>query len=253
MGNPCKLITPTQPGKSLYKINPIRLSKEIDKECGALKSVKKIGKSLAVVCYNSKRAQRLKNMTTLCGVDVGVAPETPQTKGVIVGVDLDITEDELLDELSDQITQAKRITRRSGGDVTPTKAVVLWFATNNLPPTINIGYELKKVLAYRPPVARCYNCQRFGHSALRCNAKIRCSRCSLNHKWEQCPNKKETPKCANCGGITVPRIWVVVNTKRQRIFRQSLTNKSLATRKHPKNILKTTKMQCLIPSPNRNL
>ena len=199
--NPFKfIITPTQPGKSLYKINPIRLSKEIDKECGALKSVKKIGKSLAAVCYNSKQAQRLNNMTTLCGVDVGVAPETPQTKGVIVGVDLDITEDDLLDELSDQVTQVKRITRRSGGEVTPTKAVVLWFDTSNLPTTINIGYEIKKVMAYRPPVSRCYNCQRYGHSAHRCNAKIRCPRCSQGHKWEDCPNKKETPKCANCGG-----------------------------------------------------
>ena len=37
------------------------------------------------VCYNTKQAQKLQNMNVLCGVDVSVAQETPQIKGVIAG------------------------------------------------------------------------------------------------------------------------------------------------------------------------
>ena len=199
--NPLRfIIRPILSGKSLTKISPIRISKEINEACGPLKSMSKSGTSLAAVCFNSKQAKQLQCLDVLCGVNVKVTESIPQTKGVITGIDLEITDDELIEELGVQVTQIKRITRRVGGEVSPTTAVILWFKSNKLPFQVNIGYEIKRVSEYRPPVARCFNCQRFGHSALRCNSKTKCPRCSLNHKWEQCPNKKETPKCANCGG-----------------------------------------------------
>ena len=72
------------------------------------------------VCYNTKQAQKLQNMNVLCGVDVSVAQlRDPTNKGCDCGVELEIPNEELLEELSDQVKQVKRITCRSGGNVTP--------------------------------------------------------------------------------------------------------------------------------------
>ena len=54
----------------------------------------------------------------------------------------------------------------------------------------------------RPRAIRCYNCQKFGHSAKLCNNKQRCAKCSDHgHNSEACP--KTEVKCANCDGCHV--------------------------------------------------
>ena len=48
---------------------------------------------------------------------------------------------------------------------------------------------------------RCFKCNRFGHVALKCKNKERCSRCGGDHAWKTCVN---TQKCVNCGGDHSP-------------------------------------------------
>ena len=84
------------------------------------------------------------------------------------------------------------MTKKIDGKIQPIGEVILDFKSNKLPVHIYLGYQNTTT-----PVQRCFNCQRYGHSAGRCNAKLRCSRCWQNHKWEDCPNRA-TPKCANC-------------------------------------------------------
>ena len=193
-------IAPIQASKNLSKINPLKISKELNRLCGVLKYMKKVGRSLVAACHNSRQAQQLREVTRLCDIDVKVTEGSPldTARGVIMGVELDITEPELLEELSDIVSKVKRMTKKIDGKIQPIGAVILDFK-NKLPAHIFLGYEKKKVSEYHPPVQRCFNCQRYGHSAGRCNAKPRCARCGQNHKWEDCPNRA-TPKCANCGG-----------------------------------------------------
>lgn len=50
---------------------------------------------------------------------------------------------------------------------------------------------------------RCYNCNEFGHTRLRCSLLTICTFCAENHKTEQCTkdrNNASMRKCNNCGG-----------------------------------------------------
>ena len=49
----------------------------------------------------------------------------------------------------------------------------------------------------RPPL-RCYECQKFGHSAGACRGKQRCMKCGEEHDIKEC--MEGAPKCSNCGG-----------------------------------------------------
>lgn len=50
---------------------------------------------------------------------------------------------------------------------------------------------------YIPKPMRCYNCQRFCHTAKSCKFRRRCARCGEEHEYGQWSH--EQPKC-NCGG-----------------------------------------------------
>jgi len=46
---------------------------------------------------------------------------------------------------------------------------------------------------------RCFNCQRFGHTANNCKRQKRCARCGGDHDNGQC-GSGISPKCCKCGG-----------------------------------------------------
>ncbi|KAG5684920.1 hypothetical protein PVAND_014128 [Polypedilum vanderplanki] len=50
---------------------------------------------------------------------------------------------------------------------------------------------------------QCFNCQRFGHSAMNCGYQNKCVKCTEDHKPGECArikNEEGKPKCVNCGG-----------------------------------------------------
>jgi len=71
---------------------------------------------------------------------------------------------------------------------------------------------------------QCYNCQRFGHTAAKCNDKPKCKNCAGEHDSRTC--KADFHKCANCKGphkATRPRACktkdrVVMNSLRRTDF-----------------------------------
>ena len=194
-----KLLTPVA-GNSFINVNALKLAKAINKEIGPAKGIKRKGKCIVIECYNTKQASTVNNLTSLCGVEVTVSDDAGDNllRGVITGIDLDITEQELIDAIPNAI-RAKRLTKRTDGKLISLRAVLVHFKSKNLPEYVILGYEQKKVSAYRPRVVRCFKCQRYGHAAENCKSKERCPRCGEEHKWANCPNK-ENPKCANCGG-----------------------------------------------------
>jgi len=91
---------------------------------------------------------------------------------------------------------------RVDGVLNPTTSVVLSFPIDfAIPVFINIGYLAFKPRLYIPRPLRCHRCQLFGHGVVNCKkASDLCPRCAEQHDYEYCPNKKEIPKCSNCGG-----------------------------------------------------
>lgn len=76
--------------------------------------------------------------------------------------------------------------------------VVLEFEEEMLPKNVTLGFLSSSVREYVPKPMRCYNCQRFGHTANACKGRRRCARCGEDHEYGHCNH--EQPKCCNCGG-----------------------------------------------------
>ena len=196
------LITPIEKSKSLRNVNPIIIQKEINTNVVTVKSVTKQGRAIIAVCFNEKQASKLLDLTQFSTFDVKTESYTPfeGSKGVIKGVDVDISDRDLQNALDHfGVMSIKRINTRRNGSLVPTTTVILNFRTKKIPTEVFLGYEKKKVVEYIPKVNRCFKCQRFGHSSYMCNSTVRCPTCGERHGWDHCPNK-ENPHCTNCGG-----------------------------------------------------
>ena len=67
-----------------------------------------------------------------------------------------------------------------------------------MPREIILGHSYYKVRPYVGMPLQCYRCQRIGHTARGCRAKIRCMVGSEEHVKEVC--KATVERCANCRG-----------------------------------------------------
>ena len=126
--------------------------------------------------------------------------KSPETKGVISDVPLDLSDDEIKQSLVGQhVCFVKRLPYRSGKDVGPSRSVLVCFNSTILPAVVNIGYLRFRPRPFVPPPRRCFNCCRYGHQAKQCRSAIRCTKCGGRHKYEECLTNN--PKCVNCGGM----------------------------------------------------
>ncbi|XP_045761309.1 uncharacterized protein LOC123864730 [Maniola jurtina] len=127
--------------------------------------------------------------------------EMTHTYGVIKDIDLEYTDEEILESLSCniQILGIKSLKRRnrSDGKWEICEKMRICFKGSSLPPHVKIFDTIAEVSPYMYPVTQCSRCWRFGHSTKICPSyKIVCPKCGDNH-----PNcTKTTFKCNNCGG-----------------------------------------------------
>ncbi|XP_013883765.1 uncharacterized protein LOC106532290, partial [Austrofundulus limnaeus] len=180
------------------QFHPIKLTKAIEKEIGRIKLAGLMNnKKILIHAENRQQQEKIVKMTTLVGETIkAYIPGTlAKLKGVISGVPLDITIDEIK---GGKITEATRIKNKRDGTLKDTMSVILQFE-NVMPESIQIGYVNFKVRTYIPNPLRCFICQRMGHVAKECKGKIRCARCSGPHEYGKC-EKDSKVKCCNCGG-----------------------------------------------------
>lgn len=127
--------------------------------------------------------------------------ETIQSYGVVKYIDLDLSEEEIVEGLESdiQIIGVKRLKRRSSLDSRwePSEAVRICFMGSSLPSYIHIFNTRAEVTPYKYPVTQCARCWRFGHVMKLCPSnKVICPKCSRNH-----PNCDTVEyKCNNCSG-----------------------------------------------------
>ena len=200
--------------KNLKNISPLTIAKSIQKVCGSdpVQAVKQISSGILIVCKHIKQYRLLQQIETIGNIPVKVVERQPGVRGIIFGVPLDMSEDEMREELKGQnVIGVVRMTKKGKlnegivdterGDLnrTPMKSVILTFKGLNLPTNVRLCYQAFQVKQYIPQAIRCYKCQRFGHSIQQCRHKERCVRCGEEHNFDSC-SQKETPKCVNCGG-----------------------------------------------------
>ena len=56
----------------------------------------------------------------------------------------------------------------------------------NIPRKVFLGFMSYPVRVCVPKPLRCFNCQRFGHTAKNCKEQRRCARCGGDHEYGKC-------------------------------------------------------------------
>lgn len=127
--------------------------------------------------------------------------DTSISYGIVRGVDLDISEEEMLEVLKSDcnILSVKRLKRiNSEGKWVDSETVTVCFQNDTLPQYVR-AYECRfEVEKYIFPVTQCFGCWKFGHTIKFCPVKkILCPKCgSVNHA-----NCDKEFKCLNCKGL----------------------------------------------------
>lgn len=120
-------------------------------------------------------------------------------KGVIWGVPIGLTMEEVKTNLKGgNLKRARRLQVTRDGARKDSEYILLDFEEEVLPRKVTVGYLSYNVCEYVPRPVRCYNCQRFGHTAKVCKGRRRCAKCGEDHEYADCVQKQA--KCCNCGG-----------------------------------------------------
>src|SRR6218665_3210278 len=188
----------------------------IIKVFGLVERIQVAGESLRIFCrteaqkaafLNSKTLETLGNVIHIvCTLPFCRTEERMKTqlgnKAVISGLDILMTEDEILTELQEaRVSKVIRISKRQNGVKTLTTSVILFFDSGDIPDRVHVGWRSFKIKEYRANPVRCYTCSRFGHKSASCHAKKPCcARCSEAHDVKECKAGEPSFKCANCHG-----------------------------------------------------
>lgn len=178
--------------------------------------------------------------------------------GIIKNMDLDLSDEELLDNLrSDvEIMSIKRLNRRHEGKWVVSESVKLMFKGSSLPPYVYILGLRIRVEPYIYPVTQCSNCWRYGHTAKFCPSnKIICPKCTGNH-----PNCEVTFfKCVNCSGNHMALNKICPVYKKERRIRDLMSEyncsyqKALTIYVPPSPVLSTKSYDDLIDMQHKHI
>jgi len=131
---------------------------------------------------------------------VAIETKIKLTTGVIYGVPMDMSDDEIKTCFSDyNVTFASRFFKTINGDKIATSAVKLCFDRQSLPSSVNIDFRSFPVSRYVPPPLRCFHCQKLNHHSSACRNQLRCARCGDHHETADCKIERSSYKCINCG------------------------------------------------------
>ncbi|XP_063634840.1 uncharacterized protein LOC134805473 [Cydia splendana] len=128
--------------------------------------------------------------------------EVEMSYGIIRGVDLELTDSDILRDISSpsnvKIVSAKRLQKRGEGNKwVPSEVAKVIFSGSQLPAYVNIDNLRVKVEPFIFPATQCSKCWKFGHTKARCSSRnVICPKCSGQH--ENC--EIEIFQCVNCKG-----------------------------------------------------
>lgn len=154
---------------------------------------------IAVDVRNGQAAQTLLNTTELCTVPVrAYSPlSRPTAYGVIKGVAVEVTDDEIAQHLRTEDISSKVVhVRRLGGSST----VKIAFSSSKLPSYVLLGHVRHVVSPFKERPLQCHNCNGFGHKKVACQRPKACSRCGEHHDTLNAECQSATVKCINCQG-----------------------------------------------------
>ena len=169
-------------------------------------------RKMVIFVKNEVAAEKILKQSQMCGLAIEAKRRGETVRGIIKGIPLDVSEDDVLDSLDSPITiiGAKRQKRfnRETRKMEDSLAILITFENNFLPPVVWMGGRRRIVHEYKRQLLQCHKCQRYGHVKKYCPAKEEiCLRCAGKHASGLCQmknnnlqNKTSLYKCINCNG-----------------------------------------------------
>lgn len=116
-------------------------------------------------------------------------------KGVITGIPLDMSIEEVKEELADNgdILDIYRMNRFRDGKKEPSDRMCISFRSQFLPKSIKLCYIRSRILPYISKVVYCQKCLRFNHKKENCKGKNICQNCSKRN----CKSIEDESICLN--------------------------------------------------------
>jgi len=187
--------------QSEQQTHPVKLSKAIEKEIGVVKAVACLNNGrIMIKCKDEKQKQKILKMKTLAGGKISCTEIGNGIRGVISGVPLNVSMDDIKANLSGgTVISTRRLQMWKDNKKCESMSVMILFEGSNLPTRVKIGFVSFLVREFIPPPLRCFNCQRMGHTANFCKGRMRCAKCGGEHEYDKC-EEGVVIKCCNCGG-----------------------------------------------------
>ncbi|CAH1110656.1 unnamed protein product [Psylliodes chrysocephalus] len=225
--------------------NPFLIQKFIYGKVGELENLKKIKDGLLIETKSAAQSKVLLAMKKFLEYDIEVLPHNRlnYAKGVINCRDLlNCTEQEILDEVKDQgIIEIRRIKMEQDGVLVDTPNHIITFNSTNLPKEVRVAFYQLKVRPYIPTPFRCFRCQRFGHTAIRCTKDQVCVCGKPIHTGNPC---SPPVSCIYCQGPH-PAI-----SKNCPIFKQEVAIQEIKTKENLSYFEAKKKVVINTPNPN---
>ncbi|KAK5640370.1 hypothetical protein RI129_011181 [Pyrocoelia pectoralis] len=181
--------------------SPFMIQKQLFGLIGEAKSIRKVKDGLLIETVSAAQAKKLLSSERLDSAKIEVTPHNTlnYSKGVVSCKDLLVcSTEEICSELKSQgVTEVRRIKKKVNGELQDTPNHVLTFNTPKLPARIKAGYLVLPVRVYVPAPMRCFRCQKFGHTAQRCDRTQMCVCGKEMHEGKRCEDPIE---CVNCKG-----------------------------------------------------
>lgn len=203
-GNVPVAMVPTDGGIINMK-NPKTIQVELQKASThyrQITEVRQFGKGGILCCSPDHNcAKELLNCPTFASHPVRcfVPPHLACSRGIVRGVDVSLTPEEILEMFSVAgVISVYRCSRVIDNKKTPTESVIITCAGTLRPTEIKVWPLIYKVEALAPRILQCANCWRFGHNVRGCRSAPRCRNCGDNHNFTDCSSEEE--KCCLCSG-----------------------------------------------------
>lgn len=166
--------------------------------------IKNVGRNKLMVYLNNYQiANRLTTDSLLKGKNYKayIPRHLISVTGVISGIPLDITADEVMNDIESEATvmQIYRLNRFVDGRPEPSMRMSVTFRASKLPQTVKIFCVSVRVKAFYRKANLCLNCLRYNHKTENCKGKRRCRICTRFHDrevdFEHCQQQE---KCLYC-------------------------------------------------------
>jgi hypothetical protein len=201
----CIYVESYKDNEKLGNNNPIVTTNLFKNDVKGILNIKRINASKICITFsqtnNANNFLKNEEFLTKHKFKAYIPAAAVESIGVLRFVPTSISNEELFKKLSTpyEIVAVRRFTKKDNGAIKAFQTVSITFLSNVLPEFVYLDLFRFRVHEYNAPLLQCFKCFKFNHGAKICKSVQKCSVCSGEHHFSECPDNNII-KCINCQG-----------------------------------------------------